>query len=242
VLYKPPGLVVHLAPSHWFGTLVNALLHHFGSFGALSIMGGIERPGLVHRLDKETSGSDGDRKDRSSPPHLAGQFKHHTIRRVYEVARQNILPILWHIRCCGRPVGRPRNMAKYMFRYLGLDLGRNQAGRRADRIGARAGRERAEKILPRTARPKESATAYAILERIGKLATRVVLFPRSWAHVSEPSTPGGARPSRLGRLDLWRAQGAGAGVWAKPGGHGAAGIAAVEILAWWLAPWPISKR
>src|SRR5512142_2079161 len=54
VLNKPPGLVVHPAAGHEEHTLVNALLHHCA--GKLSGIGGVARPGIVHRLDKETSG------------------------------------------------------------------------------------------------------------------------------------------------------------------------------------------
>jgi 23S rRNA pseudouridine1911/1915/1917 synthase len=50
---KPAGLVVHPAPGHRSGTLVNALLHHVQD---LSGIGGVKRPGIVHRLDKDTSG------------------------------------------------------------------------------------------------------------------------------------------------------------------------------------------
>src|SRR5256885_7261653 len=58
ILNKPAGLVAHPAPGHWSGTLVNALLHHFPTAGTgkLASIGGRERPGLVHRLDKGTSG------------------------------------------------------------------------------------------------------------------------------------------------------------------------------------------
>ena len=54
VLVKPAGMVVHPAPGNWSGTLVNALLHHCD--GNLSGIGGVKRPGIVHRLDKDTSG------------------------------------------------------------------------------------------------------------------------------------------------------------------------------------------
>lgn len=54
VISKPPGLVVHPAPGNLDGTLVNALLHHCA--GQLSGIGGVRRPGIVHRLDKDTSG------------------------------------------------------------------------------------------------------------------------------------------------------------------------------------------
>ncbi|HEX2056221.1 MAG TPA: RluA family pseudouridine synthase [Nitrospiraceae bacterium] len=85
VLNKPAGLVVHPAPGNWSGTLVNALLHHFLASGcALPAIGGKERPGLVHRLDKETSGVMVIAKTDEAHRGLAAQFKLHTIRRVYE--------------------------------------------------------------------------------------------------------------------------------------------------------------
>ncbi len=85
VLNKPAGIVVHPAPGNWTGTLVNALLHHFQtSGGTVSTIGGKERPGLVHRLDKETSGVMVIAKTDQAHRHLAAQFKHHTITRVYE--------------------------------------------------------------------------------------------------------------------------------------------------------------
>jgi 23S rRNA pseudouridine1911/1915/1917 synthase len=85
VLNKPADLVVHPAPGHWSGTLVNALLYHFQmSGGTVSTIGGKERPGLVHRLDKDTSGVMVIAKTDEAHRSLAGQFKHHTITRVYE--------------------------------------------------------------------------------------------------------------------------------------------------------------
>lgn len=85
VLNKPPGIVAHPAPGNWTGTLVNALLHHFQtSGGTISTIGGKERPGLVHRLDKETSGIMVITKTDSAHRALAAQFKLHTITRMYE--------------------------------------------------------------------------------------------------------------------------------------------------------------
>ena len=85
VLNKPAGIVVHPAPGNWTGTLVNALLHHFHtSGGTVSTIGGKERPGLVHRLDKETSGVMVIAKTDQAHRHLAAQFRCHTITRVYE--------------------------------------------------------------------------------------------------------------------------------------------------------------
>jgi 23S rRNA pseudouridine1911/1915/1917 synthase len=85
VLNKVAGMVVHPAPGNWSGTLVNALLHHFESAGCpVPAIGGKERPGLVHRLDKETSGVMVIAKTDQAHRGLAAQFKQHSISRVYE--------------------------------------------------------------------------------------------------------------------------------------------------------------
>jgi len=80
VLNKPAGLVVHPAPGHDRGTLVNALLHHCFS---LKDIGEGERPGIVHRLDKDTSGVMVVAKTRDAYVSLVRQFKGHFIRRKY---------------------------------------------------------------------------------------------------------------------------------------------------------------
>ena len=82
VLVKPAGVVVHPAPGHSGGTLVNALLAHCK--GSLSGIGGVERPGIVHRLDKEVSGVLVVAKDDRTHVGLAGQFTVHGVERVYE--------------------------------------------------------------------------------------------------------------------------------------------------------------
>jgi 23S rRNA pseudouridine1911/1915/1917 synthase len=85
VVNKPAGLVVHPAPGHWTGTLVNALLYHFETHGtAIPTIGGKERPGLVHRLDKDTSGVMVIAKTDHAHQSLAAQFQQHTITRVYD--------------------------------------------------------------------------------------------------------------------------------------------------------------
>jgi len=91
VLNKPTGIVVHPAPGHWRGTLVNALLYHMQSARAASgaegdsfaSIGGRERPGLVHRLDKGTSGVMVIAKTDAAHQGLSKQFKTHSINRVY---------------------------------------------------------------------------------------------------------------------------------------------------------------
>jgi 23S rRNA pseudouridine1911/1915/1917 synthase len=75
-------LVVHPAAGNWDGTLVNALLYHCGS--SLSGIGGVARPGIVHRLDKDTSGVMVVAKTDQAHRHLAGQFESRTIERAYK--------------------------------------------------------------------------------------------------------------------------------------------------------------
>jgi 23S rRNA pseudouridine1911/1915/1917 synthase len=81
VLNKPPGLVVHPAAGHEEHTLVNALLHHCA--GRLSGIGGVARPGIVHRLDKETSGCLVVAKNDTAHAALADQFASRTMHKVY---------------------------------------------------------------------------------------------------------------------------------------------------------------
>jgi 23S rRNA pseudouridine1911/1915/1917 synthase len=80
VINKPAGLVVHPAPGHAGGTLVNALLHHCTS---LSGIGGVERPGIVHRLDKETSGCLVAAKNDAAHQSLTEQFAGREVRKIY---------------------------------------------------------------------------------------------------------------------------------------------------------------
>jgi len=81
VIDKPAGLVTHPGAGNWSGTLVNALLHHCGS--SLSGIGGVVRPGIVHRLDKETSGLIVAAKTDAAHAGLRRQFDRHTIDRAY---------------------------------------------------------------------------------------------------------------------------------------------------------------
>lgn len=146
VLNKPAGLVVHPAPGHWTGTLVNALLHHFEtSGGTVSTIGGKERPGLVHRLDKETSGIMVIAKTDQAHRALAAQFKQHTITRMYEA-------FVWGVLRKSR--GR-----------VELAIGRDTKERK--------------KFSARTTRPKPSVTEYAVVERFGRIASRVELHPKT---------------------------------------------------------------
>jgi 23S rRNA pseudouridine1911/1915/1917 synthase len=80
VLDKAPGMVVHPAAGHWRGTLVNALLHHVRD---LEGVGGTLRPGLVHRLDKDTSGCLVVAKNDSALAGLQAAFKTRTVEKTY---------------------------------------------------------------------------------------------------------------------------------------------------------------
>ncbi len=82
VINKPVGMVVHPAPGNPDGTLVNALLYHCGS--SLSGIGGVIRPGIVHRIDKETSGLLVVAKNDEAHLFLAEQLKGHRINRIYQ--------------------------------------------------------------------------------------------------------------------------------------------------------------
>ena len=81
VIDKPAGLVVHPAAGNPDGTLVNALIAHCGA--SLSGVGGVARPGIVHRLDKDTSGVLVAAKSQRAMSSLAKQFANHTIERAY---------------------------------------------------------------------------------------------------------------------------------------------------------------
>ena len=82
VVNKPVGMVVHPAPGHPDGTLVNALLYHCGS--SLSGINGALRPGIVHRIDRDTSGLIIAAKNDTAHLALAAQLQDHSLARVYE--------------------------------------------------------------------------------------------------------------------------------------------------------------
>jgi 23S rRNA pseudouridine1911/1915/1917 synthase len=89
VLNKAPGMVVHPAPGNPDGTLVNALLHHCR--GKLSGIGGVERPGIVHRLDKDTSGCLVVAKSDAAHQSLVAQFaERSTMEKLYLAVTQGI--------------------------------------------------------------------------------------------------------------------------------------------------------
>ena len=89
VINKSAGMVVHPAAGHSRGTLVNALLHHCDDLAGI---GGTLRPGIVHRIDKDTSGILVVTKNDSAHQHLAEQFRRHSIKREYLALIHGHLP------------------------------------------------------------------------------------------------------------------------------------------------------
>ena len=119
VVDKPAGMVVHPAPGHQEGTLVNALLFHCQD---LSGIGGELRPGIVHRLDRETSGVMVATKDDATHNHLAAQFHAHSITRRYVALVHGQLP--QETGLVDKPIGRHPTDRKKMS-------SKGRAGRRA---------------------------------------------------------------------------------------------------------------
>ncbi len=109
VIDKPAGMVVHPAPGHSQGTLVNALLYHCKD---LSGIGGELRPGIVHRLDKDTSGVMVATKTDEAHQHLAQQFKDHSINRRYVALVHGLLPTPKGT--VDKPIGRHPTQRKKM--------------------------------------------------------------------------------------------------------------------------------
>jgi len=89
VVNKPKDMVVHPAAGHYSGTLVNAVMYHCGS--DLSGINGVMRPGIVHRIDKDTTGSVIICKNDAAHQSIADQLKEHSINRVYHAIVHGIL-------------------------------------------------------------------------------------------------------------------------------------------------------
>lgn len=89
VVNKPKGMVVHPAPGHYSGTLVNAVMYHCK--GSLSGINGVMRPGIVHRIDKDTSGSLIICKNDMAHNSIAAQLKEHSVCRIYHAIVYGVL-------------------------------------------------------------------------------------------------------------------------------------------------------
>jgi len=120
VVNKAPGIVVHPAAGQRNGTLVNALLYHCADLAGI---GGERRPGIVHRLDKETSGVMIVAKNMFTFQHLVGQFKNRTVQKEYVgLAWGAMNPTEGRI---DRPIGRHRSDRKRMSSLQILNRGRD---------------------------------------------------------------------------------------------------------------------
>ena len=172
VVNKPAGLVVHPAPGHHTGTLVNALLHHCG---ALREVGGRERPGLVHRLDKGTSGLLVVAKTEDALRELVAQFKHHTIERRY-------LALV-----AGRPARRDGEIA--------LAIGRDRLHRK--KFSARTTRPKPSTTRYRVLTQFDTAALVEVMPLTGRTHQIRVHFAAIRHPLLGDALYGG--PSRLGR-------------------------------------------
>ncbi|MBQ9512044.1 MAG: RluA family pseudouridine synthase, partial [Lachnospiraceae bacterium] len=135
VVNKPKGMVVHPAAGHYEGTLVNAVLHHCGE--NLSGINGVLRPGIVHRIDKDTTGSVLVCKNDAAHQSLAAQLKAHTIDRVYHAIVCGI--VKEEKGCVNAPIGRSAKDRKKMAVMNARDVAKG--------------------------RGKEAVTHYAVLKR-----------------------------------------------------------------------------
>lgn len=134
VIDKPAGMVVHPAPGSPEGTLVNALLHHCGE--RLSGVGGARRPGIVHRIDKDTSGLLVVAKTDAAHQGLAAQFAAHSVERAY-------LAVVHGVPDAGDP--RLRGLAGVTFEPGGVlriatELARHRTDRQRQAVVAGGGR------------------------------------------------------------------------------------------------------
>jgi 23S rRNA pseudouridine1911/1915/1917 synthase len=173
LLDKPAGLVVHPAPGHPSGTLVHALLHHCG---ALPGVGGVARPGIVHRLDKGTSGLLVVAKNDLAQRRLAQDFKAHRIDREY----------LALVRA------EPRAERGEMH----LPIGRHPGDRK--RFSTRVAHGREAQTCWRIERRLRGATLLRITPRTGRTHQIRVHLAAAGLPLAGDPVYGGGRPRELG--------------------------------------------
>jgi len=147
VVDKPAGLVVHPAPGAEAGTLVNALLHHCGA--SLSGVGGRMRPGIVHRIDKDTSGLIVAAKNDAAHQGLARQFAAHSLERRY-------MAVTW---------GAPDAADPRIAGLRGVSWEPGGAMKIATRFGRSPGDRKRMAVLPEGAR--DAVTRAWTIERFG---------------------------------------------------------------------------
>ena len=118
VINKEPNFVVHPSPGHKSGTLVNALLYHCE--GKLSGIGGIKRPGIVHRLDKDTSGLMLIAKTELAHIRLSNMFKNHSIERIYQL-------LVWNVPNSKGFINQPIGRSKFNRKKMSINLNGKKA-------------------------------------------------------------------------------------------------------------------
>ena len=118
VVNKEPNFVVHPSPGHNSGTLVNAILYHCD--GKLSGIGGIKRPGIVHRLDKDTSGLMLVAKSEIAHIKLTEMFKKHLIKRIYQL-------LVWNVPNSKGFIDQPIGRSKFNRKKMAINLNGKRA-------------------------------------------------------------------------------------------------------------------
>jgi len=146
VINKPAGLVVHPAPGHWTGTLVNALIAHCGV--SLSGIGGVKRPGIVHRLDKDTSGLIVVAKTDSAHHALAEQFAAHGRDGKLE---RSYLALVW-----GKPATRKG--------VIDTQIARKQIDRQKMAVVKSRGKQAITHFNVITSHPKEGKPIFSLVK------------------------------------------------------------------------------
>ena len=163
VVNKPAGMVVHPAAGHREHTLVNALLHHCA--GQLSGIGGVARPGIVHRLDKETSGCLVAAKNDAAHLDLSAQFAGREVEKIYQAV------------ACGR---MPRLGGR-----IDAAIARDPANRKRMAVNVRNGREARTSYRVRERWAEATLVEVELAHRADASNPRA--FAASWI-------PGGGRP------------------------------------------------
>lgn len=187
VVDKPAGLVVHPGAGNWTGTLVNALIHHCGN--SLSGIGGVKRPGIVHRIDKDTSGLLVVAKTDQAHQGLARQFADHgksgPLERAYAA-------LVW---------GAPRGLKGT----IDANLARSQANRQKIAVVKTAGRHAVThwQVQERFGPPDEPALAALLECRLETGRTHQIRV--HMAHIGHPligdADYGAGYKTKINRLD-----------------------------------------
>ncbi|MEM6482890.1 MAG: RluA family pseudouridine synthase [Pseudomonadota bacterium] len=191
VINKPPGMVVHPAPGSPTGTLVNALLHHCGE--SLSGVGGEKRPGIVHRIDKDTSGLLVVAKTDRAHHGLAAQFEAHHVERRYQALVYGIPdPSEPRLRGLRGISAEPGNVIK-----ITTQLGRHRTDRQRQAVSFEAGRHAVTRLRPtnRFGQPPQIAMVECWLETGRTHQIRVHLAYAGHSLVGDP-VYGGRRKIR----------------------------------------------